>query len=119
MKRRNLSELEKVPARKDGLVSKIEHSSKKNGSQTLILHGITFFHCQSARGDFLHIKENLSACTMPLSSTSPIYVTPEIMRNQQYAREYLEHVALTRELLDQASLSTTSTLLSLSNNSQG
>ena len=37
------------------------------------------------------------------------------MRNQQYAQEYLEHVALLRELLDQASLSTNSTLLSLSN----
>ena len=43
------------------------------------------------------IKENYPACT---------HVTPEIMRNQQYAREYLEHVVLIRELLDQASLST-------------
>ena len=31
------------------------------------------------------IKENFPPCTMPLSSTSPTYVTPEIMRNQQYA----------------------------------
>ena len=62
------------------------------------------------------IKENYPACTMPLLSTSPTYVTPEIMRSQQYAREYLEHVALIRELLDQASLSTNSTLLCLSNN---
>ena len=62
------------------------------------------------------IKENFPACTMPLSSTSPTYVTPEIMRCQQCAREYLEHVALIRELLDQSSLSTNSTLLSLSSN---
>ena len=32
------------------------------------------------------IKENYPACTMPLSSTSPIHVTPEIMRNAQYAQ---------------------------------
>ena len=38
------------------------------------------------------------------------------MRNQQYAREYLEHMAPISELLDQASLSTNSTLLALSNN---
>ena len=62
------------------------------------------------------IKENYPACTMPLPSTSPTYVTPEIMRNQQYAKEYLEHVALIRELLDQSSLSTNPALLSLSNN---
>ena len=61
------------------------------------------------------IKENFPACTMPLSSTSPTYVTPEIMRNQ-YAKEYIEHVALVRELLDQSSLSTNPALLSLSNN---
>ena len=61
-------------------------------------------------------KENYPTCTMPLSSTSPIHVTPEIMRNQQYVQEYLAHVALVRELLDQASLSTNSTLLALSNN---
>ena len=52
------------------------------------------------------IKENFPACTVPLSSTSPTYVTPEIMRNQRYAKENLEHVALIRELLDQSSLST-------------
>ena len=34
------------------------------------------------------IKENYPACTMPLSSTSPTHVTPEIMRNAQYAQEY-------------------------------
>ena len=62
------------------------------------------------------IKENFPACTMPLSSTSPTYITPEIMRNQQYAKECLEHVALIRELLDQSSLSTNHVLLSLSNN---
>ena len=62
------------------------------------------------------IKENFPACTMPLSSASPTYITPEILRNQQYAKEYLEHVALVRELLDQSSLSTNPVLLSLSNN---
>ena len=62
------------------------------------------------------IKENYPACTMPLSSTSPTHVTPEIMRNAQYAQEYLAHVALVRELLDQASLSTNSTLFERSNN---
>ena len=61
------------------------------------------------------IKENYPACTMPSSSTSPTYITPEIMRVQQNAREYIEHVAVC-ELLDQASLSTNSTLLSMSNN---
>ena len=40
------------------------------------------------------IKENYPACTMPLSSTSPTHVTPEIMRNVQYARDYIAHVAL-------------------------
>ena len=53
---------------------------------------------------------------MPLSSTSPVHVTPEIMRNRQYAEEYIAHVALIRELLDQASLSTNSALLAVSNN---
>ena len=62
------------------------------------------------------IKENYPACTMPLSSTSPVHVTPEIMRNRQYAEEYIAHVLLIRELLDQASLSTNSALLALSNN---
>ena len=62
------------------------------------------------------IKENYPACTMPLSSTSPVHVTPEIMRNRQYAEEYIAHVALIRELLNQASLSTNSVLLALSNN---
>ena len=62
------------------------------------------------------IKENFPACTMPLSSTSPTYITPEIMRNQQYAKEYLKHAALIRELPDQSSLSTNHVLLSLSNN---
>ena len=62
------------------------------------------------------IRENFPACTLPLSRTSPTYITPEIMRNRQYAKEYLEHVALIRELLDQSSLSTNPALLSLSNN---
>ena len=56
------------------------------------------------------------ACTMPLSCTSPTYITPEILRNRQYAKEYLEHVALVHELLDQSNLSTNHALLSLSNN---
>ena len=62
------------------------------------------------------IKENYPACTMPLSSTSPTHVRPEIMRNAQYGQEYIAHVALIRELLDQASLSTNATLLERSNN---
>ena len=48
---------------------------------------------------------------MPLLATSPTYVTPEILRNTQYAQEYVAHVALIRELLDQASLSTNPDLL--------
>ena len=47
---------------------------------------------------------------------APINVTPEIMRNTQYAEEYIAHVALVRELLDQASLSTHANLLVRSNN---
>ena len=47
---------------------------------------------------------------------SPVHVTPEIIRNAQYVREYIAHVALIRELLDQASLSTNSDLLERSNN---
>ena len=58
------------------------------------------------------IKENFPACTMPLSSTSPTYITATILRSRQYAKEYLEHVALIRELLDQSSLSTNHLLLS-------
>ena len=59
------------------------------------------------------IKENFPACTCRPRRRP---VSPEIMRNQQYAKEYLEHVALIRELLDQSSLSTNPALLSLSNN---
>ena len=62
------------------------------------------------------IKENYPACTMPLSATSPTYVTPEILRKTQYAQEYVAHVALIRELLDQASLSTNHNLLERSSN---
>ena len=43
-------------------------------------------------------------------------MTPEILRNTQYAREYVAHVALIRESLDQASLSTNPDLLKRSNN---
>ena len=53
---------------------------------------------------------------MPLSATAPLHVTPEILCNQKYAQEYVEHVALIRELLDQASLSTNSALLLRSSN---
>ena len=63
------------------------------------------------------IKErNYPACTMPLSATAPLHVTPEILCNQQYAQEYVEHVALIRELLDQASLSANPDLLKRSSN---
>ena len=62
------------------------------------------------------IKENYPACTMPLSSTSPTHVTPQIMRNQQYAQEYITHVALIRDLLNQASLSINPVLLEKSPN---
>ena len=43
------------------------------------------------------IKENYPACTMLLSAT-PLHVTPEILCNKQHAQEYVEHVALIREL---------------------
>ena len=62
------------------------------------------------------IRDNYPACTMPLASTAPVHVTPEIMRNTQYVEEYIAHVALVRELLDQASLSTNSNLLMHSKN---
>ena len=53
---------------------------------------------------------------MPLSATTPLHVTPEILRNKKCAQEYVEHVALIRELLDQASLSTNHALLMRSSN---
>ena len=62
------------------------------------------------------VRDNYPACTMPLSATAPLHVTPEILCNQIYAQEYIEHVALIRELLDQASLSTNSALLMRSSN---
>ena len=62
------------------------------------------------------IKENYLACTLLLLATTPLHVTPEILCNKQYAQEYVEHVALIRELLDQASLSTNCTLLMRSSN---
>ena len=34
-------------------------------------------------------KENFPACTMPLSSTSPTYITPDIMRNRQFMADFL------------------------------
>ena len=64
----------------------------------------------------IDLKENYPACTMPLSATSPTHVTPEILRSMQYAEEYVAHVTLIRELLDQASLSTNPDLLKRSNN---
>ena len=52
------------------------------------------------------IRENCPACTTPLSCTTPAYITPATLRNRQYAKEYLAHVALIHELLDQSSLTT-------------
>ena len=46
------------------------------------------------------IRDNYPACTMPLSATAPLYVTPEILCNKKYAQEYVDRVALIRELLD-------------------
>ena len=43
-------------------------------------------------------------------------MTPEILCNRKYAQEYVEHAALIRELLDQASLSTNAALLMRSSN---
>ena len=40
------------------------------------------------------IKDSYPACTMPLSATNPLHVTAEILRNQKYAQEDVEHVAL-------------------------
>ena len=62
------------------------------------------------------IRDNYPACTMPLSATAPLHVTPEILCNKKYAQEYVDHVALIRELLDQASLSTNHALLMRSSN---
>ena len=62
------------------------------------------------------IRDNYPACTMPLSATTPLHVTPEILCNKKYAQEYVDHVALIRELLDQASLSTNPALLMRSSN---
>ena len=45
------------------------------------------------------MKENFP-CTMPLSCATPLTITPAIMHNQEYATEYLAHVALLRELLE-------------------
>ena len=59
------------------------------------------------------IKENFPSCTMPLSCTTPVSVTPAIMHNQEYAAEYLAHVSLIRELLEQ-SLTPNPTLLASS-----
>ena len=53
---------------------------------------------------------------MPLASTSPSVVTPEILCNLQYAQEYVTHVALIREMLGQASLPTSSAILERCNN---
>ena len=37
------------------------------------------------------IKDNFPLCTMPLASTVPLTVSPAIMRNREYARDYLIH----------------------------
>ena len=57
------------------------------------------------------VIDPIRTCTMPLAATIPLHVTPEILRNKKYAQEYVEHVALIRELLDQTSLSTNHALL--------
>ena len=62
------------------------------------------------------VKGNFPACTMPLSCTTPTHVTQAILHNRAYAKEYLAHAALIRELLDQSSLTTNSQLLSASSN---
>ena len=51
------------------------------------------------------IQECYPACTMPLASTTPAVVVPEILCNTQYVHDYVKHVALIREMLGQASLS--------------
>ena len=44
--------------------------------------------------------EYFPACTMPLACTSPLQVSPAIMRNKESARDYIEHAARVRELFD-------------------
>ena len=51
------------------------------------------------------IQENYPACTMPLASTMPAVVTAGILCNPQYVIDYVKHVGLIREMLNQASLS--------------
>ena len=51
------------------------------------------------------IQLNYPACTMPLASTTPAVVTAGILCNPQYVIDYVRHVGLVREMLNQASLS--------------
>ena len=53
---------------------------------------------------------------MPLSCATPLTITPAIMHNQEYATEYLAHVSLIRELLEQSSLTPNPALLASSGN---
>ena len=57
------------------------------------------------------IQECYPACTMPLASTMPAVVAPEILCNTQYVHDYVKHVALIREMLGQASLSVSPAVL--------
>ena len=51
------------------------------------------------------IQLHYPACTMPLAATTPAVVTAGILCNPQYVVDYVKHVGLVRELLNQASLS--------------
>ena len=44
------------------------------------------------------------ACTMPLAATTPAVITAGILCNPQYVIDYMKHVGLVRELLNQATL---------------
>ena len=35
------------------------------------------------------VRDNYPACTMPLSATTPLHVTPEILCNQRYLKSLL------------------------------
>ena len=51
------------------------------------------------------IQLHYPACTMPLAATTPAVITAGILCNPQYVTDYMKHVGLVRELLNQASLS--------------
>ena len=56
------------------------------------------------------------ACTMPLAATTPAVVTAGILCNPQYVTDYMKHVGLVRELLNQASLSANPAVLAKCSN---